>query len=221
MNMLPEISTPLTVKEQKVLDVILTYQEREGRTPSTREVAQCLGLKSQGSVMQYWRALERKGAIERLPGKARSVVVKQAARREDGRPLFIDVPIRGEINAGRPVDAPAQVGDVLPVHASSMGLTANSKPFALRVHGDSMIGACIQSGDYVVLDPERVARHGDVVAALLDGESTLKRLMVEDGQSFLKPENPLYPVLKPKRDLVIQGVMVGLVRGAGVESPND
>ena len=213
------LPTP-TAGEQRVLNFILSSKRSEGRTPSVREVAAALGFKSQTSVMQYWRALERKGFIERLPGKARSVVVKQAARRGDGRTVFRDVQgvtVEGDISAGMPVDAPPRKGDVLFINAALMGLSVASRPFALRVRGDSMTGAGVHSGDYVVLDRAREARHGDVVAALVDGESTLKRLVIGGGQTFLKAENPAYPDIKPVHDLTVQGVMVGLVRGAAGE----
>ena len=217
MNVNPKISSSLTAKEQRVLDLILAYQQEEGRPPSTREVAQRLGLKSQGSVMQYWRSLERKGFIERQPGKARSVVFKRAARREDGRTILRDVrevSIEGDIAAGMPADAPPQQGDTLLIDARPMKLTATSRPFALRVCGESMTGAGIHNGDYVVLDRAREARDKEVVAALVDGESTLKRLDIRDGQVFLVAANLDYPEIGPVRDLVVQGVMVGLVRGA-------
>lgn len=218
ITMSVQVTLSLTVNEQKVLDFILSHQERENRTPNNREVAEGLGLKSQTSVLQYWRVLERKGAIERLPGKARSVVVKHVARPEEGRTVFRDVQgvtVEGDISAGMPADAPPHRGDVLPIHAALMGLSAASQPFALRVRGDSMTGAGIHSGDYVVLDRTREPRHNDIVAALVDGESTLKRLVIGGGQTFLKAENPAYPDLRLVRDLVVQGVMVGLVRGAG------
>ena len=217
MNMNESKPAKLTEGQQKVLDYILMRQHQDGISPSTREIQKALNLGSQNSALQFLASLKRKGAIRSLPGKARGIAAIvppiSLKLREDGRPLFIDVPIRGEITAGLPVDAPPQVGDVLPVHAVSMGLTAASKPFALRVHGDSMTGACIRSGDYVVLDATREARPGDVVAALLDGETTLKRYVVCGGRPFLKAENVAYPDLTPVRELEIQGVMVGLVRG--------
>lgn len=208
----------LTARQQKVLDFIVERQRADGVSPSTREIQKAPNLSSQNSAVQFLHALWRKGAIRTLEGKARGVAlisqpVQIQACRDDGRSLFIDVPIQGEVTAGLPVDAPARIGDVLPVHAASMSLTTASRPFALRVRGDSMTGVYIQNGDYVVLDAACEPRSGDVVVALLDGESTLKRLVTAGGRFSLKSENPAYPEIKPARDLRVQGDMVGLVRG--------
>ncbi len=222
-NMAVTQTTPkLSGRQQQVLDYLLQRQREEGIPPSTREIQAALGLGSQTQVVQLIHALQRKGAIRTLPGKARGIVAVQppasspADDRSGSLSPFIDVPLCGEIQAGLPSDTSPQTGDTLPVHAAIMGLTPGSQPYALRVRGNSMTGACIQDGDYVVLDRAREPRSGDVVAALLDGQSTLKRYMVEDGKVYLKAENPLFPVIKPTRELLVQGVMVGLIRSTGV-----
>ena len=97
------------------------------------------------------------------------------------------------------------------VDLSSIGLSKGARTFALTVRGDSMIGAHIQEGDVVVLE-YREPRDGDVVAALIDGETTLKRFVLDNGRPFLKAENPAYPDLIPAMELIVQGVVVALTR---------
>ena len=96
--------------------------------------------------------------------------------------------------------------------ARSANVSKNGRTFALRVRGDSMIGAHIVDGDIVILEDRKDVQNGDIVAALIDGETTLKRYVVEHGRPYLKAENPRYPNLSPARELKIQGVMVSLVR---------
>ena len=212
------VNDPLTEGQRRVLDYIVQRQAQNGIPPTTREIQKALHLTSQTSVIQFLRALERKGMIRTLPGKARGVVAvppspPNTPSRPEGRSLFIDVPIYGEIQAGMPVDAPASTPDILPVHVDSMRLNARSRPFALRVRGDSMVGACIKDGDFAVFDAACEPRPGDIVAALIDGQSTLKRYVMRNGQPYLQAENPTFPELRPLLELTMQGVMAGLVRG--------
>jgi repressor LexA len=100
----------------------------------------------------------------------------------------------------------------LSIDATSLGVRPGVRSFAVRVHGDSMIGAHILDGDTAILEV-REPRHGDIVAALIDGETTLKRYRLQQGSSpYLRAENPLYPDLIPARELIIQGVLIGLLR---------
>lgn len=178
--------------------------------PSTRDIQQHFGFASQTAAMSHLRALERKGVIKRLAGKARAVVFPGDMDREE----TVDIPIFGMIPAGFAADNPEIADGKLTVDMRTLGLQPSAKPFALRVRGDSMIDAHIVEGDYVILE-QRNPRSRDIVAALLDGESTLKRYIVEQGRPFLRAENPSYPDLIPARELVIQGVMVGLFRPQG------
>ena len=102
-------------------------------------------------------------------------------------------------------------GSKLGVDLAAFGVASQAEVFAVTVMGDSMIGAQIADGDTVLLQ-KRVPKNGEIVAALIDGESTLKRYLVDHGEPFLKAENPLYPDLLPAAELVIQGVMIGLLR---------
>jgi repressor LexA len=200
----------LTTRQQELFDFLRGYQRREGVMPSTRDIQQHFGFASQTAAMSHLRALERKGVIRRLAGKARAVVFPDDMDRET-----VDIPIYGMIPAGFASDNPeSNDGEKITLDMRTMGLKASSKPFALRVRGDSMIDAHIVEGDYVILE-QRAPRQRDIVAALLDGESTLKRYIVDQGRPFLRAENPSYPDLIPARELVIQGVMVGLFRPHG------
>ena len=125
--------------------------------------------------------------------------------------LFTSVPIRGEVVAGRPTRSEEAEPGCITVDLSTIGISANARTFALRVRGNSMDGAHILDGDTVVLELKPV-HDGAVVAALVDGESTLKRYFVRRGAPYLKAENPKYADVIPARELVIQGVMVAVFR---------
>lgn len=199
----------LTSRQQELLAFLRGYQRRQGLMPSTRDIQHHFGFASQTAAMSHLRALERKGVIRRLPGKARAVVFPEDIDRET-----LQVPIFGDIPAGFTADNPEYSDGNLTIDSQLMGLKPGTKPFALRVRGDSMIEAHIQSGDFVILE-QRSPKQRDIVAALMDGESTLKRYLVEDGRPFLRAENPRYPDLIPAQELLIQGVMIGLFRRGG------
>ena len=201
----------LTARQQQVLDYLKHAQRTTGVTPSTREIQQHFGFSSQTAAVSHLKALERKGAIRRLAGKARAVIFPEELDREQ----LVDIPIFGQIPAGMAAaDIPQSESDgCVTVDISTIGIPRNAKTFALRVRGDSMIDAHICDGDTVILEFKE-PRKGDVVAALIDGETTLKRYVVERGKPYLKAENEMYPDLIPAQELVVQGVMVALVRQA-------
>lgn len=200
-------ATPLTDKQRAVLDFVHTHQRQHGHYPSLREICGHFGFASPFAATRHLQALEAKGALERVAGKARAFVSPAQKRRA---PL-LDVPLYGTIPAGSPTAAEQEPDSYVAVDAASLGLRATSRVFALRVRGDSMQDASILDGDLVFLTP-REPRPRDIVAALIDGESTLKRYLVQRGRPFLRAENPKYPDLLPATELVIQGVMVGLLR---------
>lgn len=197
----------LTTRQREVLEYIEQRQAADGLVPSTREIQQHFGFASQTAAVTHLRALERKGAIVRQPGKARAVAVVAHLRRAQ----IIDVPIFGSIAAGMQETVEQEDLGTVSVDAVSAGLKKHSRMFALKVRGDSMIGAQINEGDLVILE-QRQPQNGDIVAALVDGETTLKRYLTTRGRPFLKAENPNYPEIHPVSDLEIQGVMVALVR---------
>ncbi|CAN5231931.1 transcriptional repressor LexA [soil metagenome] len=196
----------LTERQQSILDFIQLEQREKGLTPSTREIQQHFGFASQTSVMQYIAALEKKGFLDRQARKARALVTPMQKVR------ITDIPIYGEIPAGMSVLTEQSAEGHLSLDAGSVNASRNGRTFALRVRGDSMIEAHILDGDIVILEDRQDAQSGDIVAALIDGETTLKRYVVERGRPYLKAENPLFPDLVPARELLIQGVMVSLVR---------
>ena len=196
----------LTDRQKDVLGFIETEQREKGMTPSTREIQQHFGFASQTSVMQYIAALERKGFLDRHARKARALVTPMQKVR------ITDIPIYGEIPAGMSVLTEQTAEGHVSLDTGSVNASKDGRTFALRVRGDSMIEAHILDGDIVILEDRSDAQNGDIVAALIDGETTLKRYVVERGRPFLKAENPLFPDLIPARELRIQGVMVSLVR---------
>ncbi len=157
--------------------------------------------------MNHLRALARKGVILRTPGKARSAVEPNFRF----LPSFHPIPVLGQIPAGMPSEATEWSEANLAVDLGAFGVEDWAEVFALRVRGDSMIGAQIADGDTVILH-KRLPKNGDIVAALIDGESTLKRYLLNHGEPFLKAENPVYPDLLPATELTIQGIMIGLLR---------
>lgn len=201
------MNEPLTDRQQQVLDFIHSHQRQQGVSPSLREIQAHFGLASPFGIKRHVDALTEKGALRRLDGKARGLLPASHPRRGS----LAEIPLFGTIPAGLPVAAEQEPDSYISVDTVSLGVRPNAKLFALRVRGDSMIDASILDRDIVFLTP-REARPRDIVAALIDGESTLKRFLVQRGRPFLRAENPRYPDLLPAEELVIQGVMVGLLR---------
>src|SRR5213593_4323913 len=182
----------LTERQKSILDFIQREQREKGMTPSTREIQNHFGFASQTSVMQYIAMLERKGFLDRHARKARALITPAMKVR------ITDIPIYGQIPAGMSALTEQSIEGHVSLDTRSANVVKNRGTFALRVRGDSMIGAHIVDGD--------------VVAALIDGETSLKRYVVERGRPYLKAENPRYPDLMPARELKVQGVMVSLIR---------
>ena len=196
----------LTDRQRNVLDFIQSEQREKGITPSTREIQSHFGFASQTSVMQYITTLERKGFLDRHARKARALVTPVQKVR------ITDIPIYGQIPAGMAAMTEQDIEGHVSLDHHSANVSKPHGTFALRVRGDSMIGAHILDGDVVILEQAKEVHNGDIVAALIDGETTLKRYLVDHGRPYLKAENSRYPNLIPARELKIQGVMVSLVR---------
>ena len=196
----------LTERQRNILDFIQREQREKGITPSTREIQRHFGFASQTSVTQYIDTLERKGFLDRHARKARALVTPVQKVR------ITDVPIYGQIPAGMSTLTEQTIEGHVSLDTRSANISKNRGTFALRVHGDSMIGAHILDGDIVILEDSKDVQNGDIVAALIDGETTLKRYVTEHGRPYLKAENPGYPNLIPARELKIQGVIVSLIR---------
>jgi repressor LexA len=199
----------LTDRQQQIIDFLHAEHRRCGIMPSTREIQEHFGFASQTAAVSHLKALEKKGVITRLEGKARGLMFNDTMAREP----IVDIPIYGTIPAGFGDDTTPQSEGCLSVDTLSMGISPSATTYALRVRGDSMINAHILDGDHVVIEAKD-PRNFDIVAALIDGETTLKRYIMKDKHPYLKAENPRYPDLIPAQELLIQGVMVGLVRGS-------
>lgn len=198
----------LSPRQRQILDFILVHRERQGVSPSIREIQAHCKLASPYGVQRHLQVLTAKGLLRRLPGHARGLLPPGPTIH---RSTLADVPLYGVIPAGLPTANEREPDRFLALDVTSLGLRQGTPVYALRVRGDSMTGASILDGDIVFLTP-REPRPRDIVAALIDGESTLKRFIRHEGRACLRAENPRYPDLLPAVDLTIQGVMVGLLR---------
>jgi repressor LexA len=199
----------LTTRQVEILDYLRKSQRETGIMPSTREIQHYFGFASQTAAMSHLRALEKKGVIQRLPGKARAVVFPEDLDRAE----ICDIPIYGRIAAGFGEDQQQEQEGCISIDVTSLGVSRKHDTFALKVRGDSMIDAHICDGDTVILE-KREPRNHDIIAALIDGETTLKRYIQGKSQTYLQAENPHFPDLIPLDELIVQGVMVALIRKA-------
>jgi repressor LexA len=198
----------LTARQQEILDYLTAQMNRTGVMPSTREIQEHFHFASQTASVNHLKALEKKGAIQRMAGKARAVSLPSMRNREP----VVSIPLYGQIAAGMPETIDQEAESRLAIDAAALGVKPGVTSFALKVRGDSMIDAHIMDGDTAILEA-REPRSGDIVAALIDGETTLKRYLVKNGTPFLRAENSRYPDLIPANELVAQGVLIGLLRG--------
>ncbi len=202
--------TTLTKRQQEVLDFVRDTHHREGTSPTLREICDHFGFKSPKAAADHLSALERKGALSRHARRARSLRVVSPLQKFLNP--IANIPIYGSIPAGFADNREQTAAGCISVDLGTLGLRSPEQLYALRVRGDSMIGKHIVDGDIAILDSARSPRPDDVVAALIDGESTLKTFAMERGKAVLRAENPRYPTLVPAQELQVQGVMVGLVR---------
>jgi len=200
----------LTQRQQEILEFLRSHQRERGVVPSLREIARHFGFRSMTAAADHVRALRQKGHLGHEPRQARSHRVLSPL--EAHRQPLVDVPIYGSIPAGLAEAREQEVDGCVSVDIASLGISTSAKVFALRVRGDSMIGRHIVDGDIAILQQGPNPSSGDVVAALIDGESTLKTFLVERGTPFLRAENPRYPDLIAAEELLIQGILVAMVR---------
>jgi repressor LexA len=202
----------LTRIQQRILDFILKWQQTGSGSPSFQDIADQFGFRSLNSVTKHLRLLRKKGLLESDAGKARSLrVISQLAKL---RSRIVDIPLFGSIPAGAPLDREQTAEGCVTVDVETIGYKPTRNSFALRVTGDSMIGRHILDGDFVVMEHGPEPRNGQIVAALIDGASTLKTFVMKAGKPYLKAENPKYPDLMPAQELMIQGVFKALIRRA-------
>lgn len=211
----------LTLRQQEILGYIQLYYRNIGYWPSIRDIQGHFKFRSTNAVMGHLRALEKKGHISRVTGQARAYRVShdfgdQTAEGDnppsESMPVM-NIPVYGSIAAGYPdmVESANAIGRIQ-IDQQTAGIRRSSRAFALKVRGDSMIDAGIHDGDVVILE-HGPAKDGDIVAALIDNETTLKRFVQKPGKApHLKAENKSYPSLHPVSQLVIQGIAKAVVR---------
>jgi repressor LexA len=216
----PTSPVGLTPRQRKVLEVIRDWVERFGYPPSVREIGDAVGLTSTSSVHHQLRSLERKGYLRRDPNRTRAVDVRgpedvadatataDDTAAADLRPAPAFVPLLGNIAAGGPILAEQAVESVFPLPREIVG---EGTLFLLNVRGDSMIEAAITDGDWVVVRQQPVAENGEIVAAMIDGDATVKTFKRRDGHVWLMPANPAYDPI-PGDDATVLGRVVAVLR---------
>jgi repressor LexA len=205
-------SPRLTERQTAVLNVIRDSVRRRGYPPSMREIGEAVGLQSTSSVRHQLVTLESKGFLHRDANRPRAYIVRgaeSAARAANGsEPEPAYVPLVGRIAAGGPILAEERVEEMIPIPKQMVG---EGEFFALRVVGDSMIEAAICDGDVVVIRQQKQAENGEFVAAMIDGEATVKELKKEANAVWLMPRNAAYEPI-PGNDAVILGRVVTVLR---------
>ncbi|WP_035856887.1 transcriptional repressor LexA [Cryptosporangium arvum] len=222
--------TPLSPRQRRILEVIRDSVEKRGYPPSVREIGEAVGLTSPSSVAYQLQALQEKGLLRRDPNRPRAVDIRtpgasangrdtvvgigggvgssNVAAEVDGHPAPVNVPVLGRIAAGGPILAEQAVEDIFPLPREIVG---DGNLFLLKVVGDSMVEAAICDGDWVVVRQQPDADSGDIVAAMLDGEATVKRLRRRDGEVWLVPHNAAYEPI-PGGEATILGRVVTVLR---------
>jgi repressor LexA len=203
----------LTDRQRQIWEFIQRKQEDEGLTPTLRDIAAHFRFGSPNAAMCHVQALLAKGFLKNQPGRARSLqVVDPNAPKDRRRPRVVPIPIYGSIPAGLPQEGTQEEEGCVLMDVETLGIKPSARTFGLKVRGESMVGKHILDGDVAVIEHGVQPRSGDVVAALIDGQVTLKTFVLQRGKPFLRAENPRYPDLIPQEELQIQGVMVALVR---------
>ena len=215
----PDPEHVLTWRQRKILHAIRDSVQKRGYPPSMREIAQAVGLISTSSVSYQLSILERKGYLHRDLRRPRTVEVHLPAIRQESagpeeirghpvRPETVYVPLVGRIDAGGPLLAARQIEEVFPLPRKLVG---DGPVFMLRVAGDSMINAAIADGDWVVIRAQETADNGDIVAAMIEGEATVKTFKRSGDHVWLMPHNPLYTPI-PGDEAAILGRVVAVLR---------
>lgn len=222
---------PLSPRQSAILKVLHTALETHGYPPSVREIAQAAGLSSSSTVKHHLDKLETNGYIRRMPGLPRALELidspfsdkppTDAVSSLENTPqqVFIpisqvsdspttDIPLVGKIAAGIPITAEQVVDDIFTL---PQRFTGKGELFVLEVAGDSMIEAAICDGDYVVIRKQNTATEGEIVAAMLDGEATVKVFSRKDGNVWLLPRNENYAPI-PGNNSTILGKVVTIIR---------
>jgi repressor LexA len=216
----PARQAGLTQRQRTILDVIRASVTTRGYPPSIREIGDAVGLTSTSSVAHQLRTLEKKGYLRRDPNRPRAVDVRGAdevtaaahittdVAGSDALPEPTFVPVLGRIAAGGPILAEEAVEDVFPLPRELVG---EGSLFLLKVVGESMVDAAICDGDWVVVRQQNTADNGDIVAAMIDGEATVKTFKRTSNQVWLMPHNPAFDPI-PGNEAAILGRVVTVIR---------
>jgi repressor LexA len=199
----------LTEKQEAVLNFIEKFQLENGKSPTIKEMREAFGLKSDNSILKHLNALTEKGYLEK-DDTPRGIKLLESVKAKLSGATGIKLPVLGAIPAGGPVIAEENINGWMSVGED---IASNSKDyFLLEVTGQSMIDAGIYEGDLVVIDTKKTPKNGDIVVALVDGANTLKRLIKEGNQTYLRAENKNYKDIYPEDSLQTQGVVTSLIR---------
>jgi repressor LexA len=201
----------LPERQQRILVVIRDWVTRHGYAPSSRQIGEAVGLRSSSSVSKHLASLEEKGFLRRSPSVSRPIDVRmflQETTVRDSGEDNVPVPVVGDIAAGTPISAVEHVDDVLQL---PRGLTGRGNVFGLRVRGESMIDAAICDGDIVVVRQQSEAHSGQIVAAMIDDEATVKVYSRRNGHVYLEPRNPAYDVIDGDHATIL-GIVVSVLR---------
>ncbi|GIH10183.1 LexA repressor [Rhizocola hellebori] len=204
-------TSSLSVRQRRILATIQEWVVRCGYPPTNRELGDAVGLMSSSSVSYHLNSLEEKGFLRRSRSRPRSVDVRmflQPQGEADDGPKPVLVPLLGSIAAGGPILADESLEEVLTLPRELVG---RGTLFCLRVRGDSMVDAAICDGDIVAVRQQQEAYSGDIVAAMIDGEATVKVYRRRSGHVFLEPRNPDYDVIDGD-EAVILGKVVSVMR---------
>jgi repressor LexA len=196
----------LTKRQREIFDYVRTYGEEHGYPPTVRDIGKAIGLTSSSTVHAHLANLEKLGVLRRDPTKPRAIEVLVEKAKAAVGPAGL--PLVGQVAAGQPVLAEENIEEYVPVPGIAGG---DEGQFVLRVKGDSMVGAGIFEGDYVVVRPQDAASDGEIVVALVEDEATVKRFFREQDHVRLQPENDSLEPIR-SRDVQLLGRVVGVFR---------
>ena len=201
----------LTKKQKEILEFIKKTMFKKGVSPTFREIMQFFGFKSIKTVQDHIKALEKKGYIKKDPNKSRSIILEDFSKTLKDT---VRVPILGQISAGKPIFAEENIEGY--INLDKFLIKHSKDIFALKVKGDSMIGAGILDGDYVIVKKQPTVENGEIACVLIDNEATVKRFYKRDTHIELRPDNDKYqPIIVTQelnKNIFVLGKVIGIFR---------